>query len=175
MAITKLARPVMDVVSWDLDSTLCDTRHRQHMIGDGEARKHTDWNAYSLACAGDTEGPAWALFEMLRMQTDLGHIVVSRRNHSAAMLTNRWFEDHIGHAVFTELLMLGGPLNTPELDHGKWKVAQILAYEARTGNRVVLHVDDAPIADDFAAADIPFLHIASVGSEFMTKPKPVTG
>ena len=37
---------------WDLDSTLCDTRHRQHMAAQVREKKAT-WLEYSLACADD--------------------------------------------------------------------------------------------------------------------------
>lgn len=158
----------MDVISWDLDSTLVDTRHRQHLILDD--REATDWVAYSMACPQDTIGPAWGMFEALRYSTDLGHIAVTRRNHEALALTRAWFRDQAAD-VFEAVLMLGGPHSTPEREHGLWKCRQIINWEERTGNRVILHVDDAPIGPQFEEARIPFLQVVSPGSEFITKPK----
>lgn len=131
----------MDVVSFDLDSTLCSTHHRRHII-DKQHRDRTDWVAYSMACADDGEGPAFDLAMML-LEMNVPLIVTSRRDQAAYDLTMDWLDRH-GLADVLEVNLLKGPHNNTEYKQAPWKVRSIRDYEQRSGRRVALHVDDFP-------------------------------
>lgn len=143
----------MDVVAFDLDSTACNTLHRRHIINT-EDRTLTDWVAYSMACADDTEGPA---FPLVRIFKD-NFIVVSRRDNEARQLTDNWFKERDLHPL--DMLLLKDEFSSDERDHGLWKVAAIRAWEARTGNKVILYVDDRlDVRDTMFEAGIPSIAI----------------
>lgn len=80
------------VVLWDLDSTLCSTWHRQHMIPAIKAGEAT-WDQYALLCADDEpiEG-AVALARLLAPH--YRQFAVSGRSGLAATLTSDWVLKH---------------------------------------------------------------------------------
>lgn len=124
------------IVTFDLDSTLCDTRHRHHMI---KREGGTDWKAYALAHQDDALVPAAAaLWRVLERSAEVW--VVSGRSEAAAVSTRAWLADHglrpAGLALMPPLL--------EHLDHGTYKRRQIEAIRELTGRPVVLHVDDWP-------------------------------
>jgi hypothetical protein len=120
--------------TFDLDSTLADTRHRHHLISPDGA---TDWTAYSLACGGDAlVGPVAALWRALPPGT--ARVVVSARDRAAEAPTRRWLADH---NLWPDLMVLGP---VPEgMSHEAWKVSRIRALMWRYGHHV-FHVDDWP-------------------------------
>lgn len=73
---------VHGLVGWDLDSTVFDTLHRQHMIPLIKQKKCT-WDEYALACVNDTVLPGRV--EMMRAFHDagLGNVAVSGRSDVA--------------------------------------------------------------------------------------------
>jgi phosphoserine phosphatase len=82
---------VKDVVFFDLDSTLADTRQRQYLIDEAkEAGKEVDWEAYSLLCADDVPFPGPV--RLARMLRNSGYfiVIVSGRSESAMSQTVRW-------------------------------------------------------------------------------------
>ena len=92
------------VVFVDLDSTLADTRQRQHIIEDARAAgREPDWEAYSLACAKDEpmEGP----IQLVRMLVWDGYhvVILSGRSASAMVQTNEWL--YRNHVPFNELIL----------------------------------------------------------------------
>ena len=147
----------MDVVSFDLDSTVCHTMHRRHIINTADRTK-TDWHAYSMACANDGEGPAMSL--LVSMCRD-NFIVVSRRETDTRDITFKWFADRGLQPM--AMMLLKDEFSSQERDHALWKVIAIKDYEARTGNRVVLHVDDRlDVTEAMEAAGIPALTVRGV-------------
>lgn len=132
---------MLDVVSFDLDSTLCSTHHRRHII-DKQHRDRTDWVAYSMACKDDGKGPAFDMAMMLH-EMNVPMIVTSRRDQAAYDLTMEWLDRH-GLTDILEVNLLKGPNSNNEFKQAPWKVKSIRDYEQRSGNRVVLHVDDFP-------------------------------
>jgi hypothetical protein len=127
-----------EVVCFDLDSTLCDTRHRHHLVLPGEERDQTDWVAYSLACAGDA--PIDGTCRLLRLLARHWRIVlVSSRDEQARSLTEQWLVDH---GIPYDELILGGTDGAPA------GLEEFKVHHVRTllssGLRVVLMVDDLP-------------------------------
>jgi hypothetical protein len=136
------------VVTFDLDSTLASTYHRQHMI----KPKGTDWEAYSLASAADT--PIEGTVVLLRMlgATYPVHIITGRSD-AAFDMTRYWL---IQHGIPVDgLWMRPAGDRTP---NGKYKIARIL-HLRESGQEPVLHVEDYPEAGDEirAATGVPVL------------------
>ena len=127
-----------DVVCVDLDSTLCDTRHRRNLIRAADDPEPTDWRAYSLACADDApiEGPI-ALVRLLARSCSI--VIISARDEAARALTETWLRTN--DVPYDRLILL-----QPERDGSDmaaFKVAQVSRLLA-DGARVDLIVEDAP-------------------------------
>lgn len=143
-----------EVVCFDLDSTLCDTRHRHHLVLPGEERDQTDWVAYSLACADDA--PIEGACRLLRLLARHWRIVlVSSRDEQARPLTERWLAEH---GIPYDELILGGTDGAPA------GLEDFKVHHVRTlldaGLRVVLVVDDLPtLPAAMAAIGVPTLSV----------------
>lgn len=124
-------RPIVTV---DLDSTLCDTGHRHHLI---DRENGTDWVAYSMACKDDTVVEATArLVRILSVTHDVHY--VSGRDVEAHDLTCEWIESNL-------LPKDGVWLQHREVEgehHADYKLRRIREVEEATGQTVVLHLDD---------------------------------
>lgn len=88
------------VVFVDLDSTLADTTHRQHLLGD---RTVEDLTAYSLACADDTPFAGTVRLTQLLKGAGAHVVIVTSRYDVAMMETMRWLYRH--NVGFSELIM----------------------------------------------------------------------
>lgn len=146
--------PETRLVTFDLDSTLCNTGHRQHLI---DRENGTDWVAYSMACADDA--PVHGLVTVARLLALVPNIVVhglSARKHAALDLTMDWMRQQ------------GVPLEKVWLDestvgdyiegytHADYKLARLRAVEEATGLTVILHFDDySDVAYRFEQAGVP--------------------
>ncbi len=123
----------------DLDSTLADTRHRQHMIRPADDPVPMDWRAYSLACADDApiEGP----ITLLRLLAPACRIVIlSARDEAARSLTERWLREH--EVPYDRLILHRTGIDDPDM--GTFKAEQIRRLRGE-GADVVLMVEDAPL------------------------------
>lgn len=152
----------MQVMSFDLDSTVWDTQHRIGLIK--ENRKdmtEQDWVNYSLACVDDTPGPAWDLLmavQHIDVYSHMGTIFVTRRDNAAREATEKKFAEH--EIFYDALLMLKDEFSNEERSQPAWKVRAILDYQERTGNEVCLHVDDnAAVVEACKAAGIPAMRV----------------
>jgi ribonuclease J len=126
---------IRSTVCVDLDSTLCDTSHRHHMVLDGEERVNTDWVAYSLACADDTriEGTC----RLVRILAEHHRIVLlTSRDQQARSLTEKWLAEH--DVPYDELIMGDGTVGLEE-----FKAHHVAALIER-GENVELVIDDLP-------------------------------
>jgi hypothetical protein len=75
----------------DLDSTICDTRHRRDYIPTPD--NGLTWVDYSMQCHGDT--PVDAVATLIRfLAVDNAIVVLSGRDQSARDLTESWFNLH---------------------------------------------------------------------------------
>jgi hypothetical protein len=131
------------VVLWDLDSTIANTTHRQHMIPaiKEHAKGGPTWEDYSMACVDDT--PVEGTVALVRLLDFLSSPAipfwqygVSGRSESARGRTLEWFDKH------------GVPLDglhlRPDGDHtpnGKYKVGVINKLRD-SGKDVLLFVED---------------------------------
>lgn len=90
------------VVFVDVDSTLADTTHRQHVIQEARERgEEPDWVAYSLLCEDDAPLPAIKLTQLLASTC---HIVLITSRYDVAMMpTMRWLYKH--NVGFNEVIM----------------------------------------------------------------------
>lgn len=145
------ARPIVCV---DLDSTVCDTRHRHHLVLPGDERDQTDWVAYSLACAGDE--PIEGVVQLVQLLSAHHHIAfVSSRDEQARKLTEQWL---IEHEVPYDALFLGGTDDVPQ-GLEEFKVHHVQRLKD-LGYEVALVVDDLPsLADAMSAIGVPTLTV----------------
>lgn len=132
------ARTKRGTVCVDLDSTLCDTSHRHHLVLDGEERENTDWVAYSMACEADA--PIEGTCRLVRLLAAQHRIVlVSSRDEQARSLTEAWLE---AQGIPFDELILGGTDGAPAA-LADFKVHHVAALLAR-GEQVTLVIDDMP-------------------------------
>lgn len=136
----------------DLDSTLCDTSHRHHLVA--EERDRTDWVAYSLACENDA--PIEGACELVRLLAPHFRIVlVSSRDEQARALTETWLE---AHGVPFDDLILGGIDGAPA-GLEDFKVHHVTAL-LEGGEQVALMIDDLPqLPDALASLGVPVLTV----------------
>lgn len=144
------------IVTFDLDSTLCDTRHRRHIIGPTE--EETDWKAYAMACADDA--PVESVLFLARTLAVLHDVwIISSRHSEARELTEAWLRKH--HVDYKGVLLQGA--DGPQ-DLQAHKVDAMREIERLTHNYVVLHVDDSPsVAEAMKAAGVPTLLVSPPG------------
>jgi hypothetical protein len=126
-----------EVVGWDLDSSLCRTAHRRHLIPEIRAKRAT-WDDYSMLCLEDEpiEGAVALMRLMTEMDPYVQHVAISGRSARALPLTSQWA---FRHGVPLSRFML-----RPDGDHtpnGKWKVKCLRQLEDE-GLTVRLFVED---------------------------------
>jgi hypothetical protein len=149
----------------DLDSTLCDTRHRHYLIREGEFRHLTDWTAYSMACEEDL--PVIAVIEVVRRLEMTNNIVIlSGRSAKAMDLTLNWL---MAHRVPADGIIL-----RPETSKGSnedFKKAEILRLNMVANSvdpkmKVSLMIDDwPPVAASLAGIGIMTVTVTPPGLE----------
>jgi len=142
------------LVTFDLDSTLCDTDHRSHLIS---REGGTDWDAYSNACSGDTPVQGVVTLVQLLVAGGAEAHALSGRKVSALSQTTEWLEKHsipISRVWLDESAQ--GDYVPGQHSHEKYKLARLREIEKITGRKVVLHIDDwASVAATFEKAGIP--------------------
>jgi ribonuclease J len=122
----------------DLDSTLCDTSHRHHLVLPGEERPNTDWVAYSMACENDA--PIEGTCRLVRLlATQFRIVLVSSRDEQSRTLTEGWLA---AQGIPFDELILGGVDGAPA-GLAEFKVHHVGALLER-GEQVALVIDDMP-------------------------------
>lgn len=120
------------VYCWDLDSTVCHTLHRHHMV-DAIRAGQDSWDNYAMRCVDDTPiAGSVALMRELKGR----HIAISGRSGCAEELTYAWFRQH-DVPVDAALLRIDGD-HTP---NGLYKVRVLRALKA-AGADVRLFFED---------------------------------
>lgn len=153
-ALCTCSQQKKSLITFDLDSTLCDTGHRHHMI---DRVNGTDWKAYSLACVDDA--PVAGLVLVARLLASLPNVAVhglSARNGVAALQTAAWMRKH-GVPLKEIHLDPGESVDyTADYTHAMYKYERLRQVEEQTGLKCILHFDDyAEVAAEFAKHDIP--------------------
>lgn len=128
---------MIEVVGWDLDSSLSSTVHRRHIVAAVRAGTST-WDDYSMACRDDPpiEGAVALMQLMVDMDPEVKHIAISGRSERALNLTRSWAIQH--------RVPLSGYMLRPDGDetpNAEWKAACIRRLQAE-GYRVRLFVED---------------------------------
>src|SRR4051812_6681605 len=131
------------IVTWDLDSTMADTTHRQGLITrgpDGKPTHDMDWAAYSMACANDTVVEAsFRLCHLLAVGSEV-HFLTGRSGQSR-VLTMTWLREW-GLPVDGLWMDETGDQGSTRESHAEFKLRTIRRIEQITGKKVLLHVDD---------------------------------
>lgn len=128
------------VVTFDLDSTLCDTEHRHWMI---DRVNGTDWDAYSRACAGD--GLVQATAALIHMLAAVGYQIhyVTGRTVASLKETRAWLDKHNLPCDGLWMDETDGADHIATYGgHAQYKVARVRDVAAAAGVPVSLHVDD---------------------------------
>lgn len=154
----------MSTIIWDLDSTLCDTRHRRHLMPERDQWHLNDsWVDYSRACGDDEPIPgAVALFKLLMGGHDL--IVMSARSGLASVRrdTHAWL---IRHGMDRYQTLILRPVDSP-LSPTEWKKAR-LQWMVDAGQQIDLAIDGHPgTAAVFAELGIPTLVVTPPGIDY---------
>lgn len=157
-----------DIVFIDLDGTLCDTRHRlhlveKHLIGGEVPDEEAMWARYAAACPNDGVVESVKTFmELLYNESYL--YLTSGRTESAREATEDWLDAN--DIYYDELWMrpVGNRMSNGALK-GSW------VQKARDeGHDVVLAIDDYHNAvRDYAKLGVPCLHVHSAAGWDETK------
>lgn len=108
----------LEVVAWDLDSTVRTTMHRRWMLPEIKSGLLT-WDDYSMACAGDSPNPgAVALMRMLGGR--YLNIAISGCSEAALDLTVGWAARH--RVPLDDYILRPAGDSTP---NGEWKVTGV--------------------------------------------------
>lgn len=146
----------------DLDGTVCDARHRAHMISgkDGEP----NWDDYSLACYADK--PVHGVIRLVAELHDAGNriVIASGRSMVAMERTIQWlYSNHVRHDEV--ILRQAGDFRRND----DVKVAIVEALRSR-GERVILAIDDMQeVADAMLHIAVPCLLVAKDGVTHPTR------
>lgn len=131
------------IATFDLDSTLCDTGHRHHII---DRVNGTDWDVYSQACSGDTLIPSTAAMINICLAAGMDVHYVTGRKESARPQTLEWLLRNGLPTPSANLWMDSSPVQGDDFvgfnSHAEYKVHQIRNVEKETGKTVAIHFDD---------------------------------
>lgn len=130
--------PVEPVTVVDLDSTLCDTRHRRWLAPIGDNRQLLKaWEPYSLGCGEDNIVTGMATLIRLLHGPNLVFLL-SGRNDAAEQRTLNWLAEN--QMPFDRLRLRGPDETTPD-SPTDWKVGVVDGW-MKEGWNIQLFVDD---------------------------------
>ena len=146
----------MRVVSFDFDSTLSDTRHRQHKI---DRVNGTDWAAYGLMCVDDPVGPAYPLAKFFS-DYNIPWIIVSGRAEEARAVSEAWLEKY---ELYPVQIFLSDHRHAG-MDHAAWKALRLQQIQKKHGFEIAFHVEDmSSVAVAAEAIGIPTMLVHPIG------------
>lgn len=147
----------LEVVSFDLDSTTYNTRHRHYLI---DRVNGTDWDYYSMQSIDDTPGPAWHLARLLT-KFGIPFIIVSGRSECAREVTLAKLEEDEIRPL--HVFMCDERHNT--MDHGAWKALRIKEVQDEYNLKVLFHVEDiTAVAIACEALGVPTMLVHDIES-----------
>lgn len=102
---------------FDLDGTLADNNHRQHLL-EGD---HQDWDSFFEAC--DKDKPIMPVIDCARSLFYGGHriYILSGRSAKVQQKTEKWLDDH--KVPFNKLVMRPEENYIPD-EELKWKMVK---------------------------------------------------
>jgi hypothetical protein len=130
-----------NAISFDLDSTLADTRQRQWMVpmirGEAPNPEGYTWTDYSMLCEHDETIDG--VCTLLRGLYFGGYYILINTGRSAAAedLTRGWLNRHF--VPYNHLAMRPVGDHRPNAEH---KIESIIHFEVNHSAKVILHVDD---------------------------------
>lgn len=80
----------MNAIIIDLDGTLCDVRHRTHLV----KQQPPDWPAFFDACVNDTPNAAIVILYRMARESGIPVIYVSGRPETHRAPTEAWLEQY---------------------------------------------------------------------------------
>jgi hypothetical protein len=133
----------MSYVTVDLDSTLCDTRHRNRLV-DQVNRLNTDWVAYAQACIDDEPIVSTVALLKLLAACDVKIVYVTGRDESARGLTTQWLDkyDLPNDGLFMDDFSNGATYN--HSDYKLERVRDVLDDRKWSEQKHWFHIDDWP-------------------------------
>jgi hypothetical protein len=145
------------VVVYDLDSTVCDTRHRHHLIPD--VNPASTWEKYSLACRGDE--PIDGTIARMRLDWPYHEVhIVTGRSAVARNATEAWLTAYAGeesHQYWDQLHMR--PTGT-RTRNGLFKVSYIKDLQGQGKHVALAYEDYKQAAEEITAVTgVPVLGI----------------
>jgi len=145
-------------LSVDLDSTLCDTRHRKGVIEKYvNAGLPIDWDDYARSAIQDK--PTALVYILQQMQYAIPWHVTSGRSAEALDATWAWLERHKLKPVSVNLE--DSRERHVELGHVEWKVQRVIELAAAYPIRI--HIDDyAAVGEELEARTGGAIHGLSV-------------
>lgn len=152
--------------SVDLDSTLCDTRHRKGVVEKYKnAGLDVDWDDYAQHCINDA--PTGMVAVCLAWQAaGIPWIVVSGRSEGARVGTVKWLAKHGLKPERIFLEGVGRSMEHTEVGHVIFKTRRVLESAASVetdGFEVVAHFDDwAPVAESIREASHGKIDVVTV-------------
>lgn len=137
----------IEAVSFDLDSTIANTLHRQWMVPEIKAKRPggPTWDDYSMACENDT--PIYGAVTLMRALRPNHHIhIITGRSAGARSLTETWLAGW--DIPYDGLHMRPAGDRTA---NGKYKVATLRSIQATSlvPMKFVLFVEDYPEAAEY--------------------------
>ena len=150
------------LVTFDLDSTLCDTEHRFKLI---DRVGVTDWHGYAMACVDDelVEGVA----RLVNVARDAGYEIhyVTGRHEGARFPTITWLKEHLDEddGVGARLHMDTTESGNHVVEfgsHSAFKAHMVTSLAERLGREVYFHIDDHPsVALELAKRGVPCIAV----------------
>lgn len=139
-----------DIVVWDLDSTLADTRPRRHLCPTVDPAR--SWQEYALACQDDLPVPGAVRLHRMLHEARYSQHILSWRCDTARLPTIRWL---FRHRIHYDRLRLRRPGDSDDSTAYKLDYLNQLRLG---GHTVELVVEDWPAtATAIAAAGFPVL------------------
>lgn len=144
----------LKAVVYDLDSTIADTAHRQHLLPKKWTGEREDWVKYCMGCSGDT--PLTGTVK--RMVMDWPHYqihICTGRMNEARQLTERWLFEN---AIPYDFLCMRTIDITEKTSNAQYKINYVQGL-INAGTEVVLFYEDTSHIAAKIATVVPVLGI----------------
>lgn len=134
------------IIVLDLDGTIADNAHRQHLLPTGCGSTTEQWDAFNKACEGDAmieQGREFLRCFQLGVPRLYKLVVVTGRSEVARKETDNWLE---ANAIFYNEMYMRPADDHRKAVHWKREVFQKI-INANAGNSFVFMEDDPAIVE----------------------------